>query len=224
MTARSAGARAGDLCHVCGADVTQGWWDSVDSDEARCVACGAPSTATLTAPRVGPAVAPHAPRGRVDRRIARILERAAWKDVVALHDVRVPGTQMVLHDVAVARSGVYVVDARSARGLVEERLATDGQRRERRLLVGGRDCSHWAAPTLRKATALQAVLDPRTPVRGVLCVLDAEWRLAPRPIVCGQVVVVWPRALARLVSRPGPLTPAAVRRTAERLAAVSGRR
>lgn len=224
MTARSAGARAGDLCHVCGADVTQGWGDAVDADEARCVACGAPSTATLTVPRVESAVGPHAARGRGDRRVARILERAAWKDVVALHDVRLHGTGTVLHDVAVSRSGVYVVDARSARGLVEERLAADGPRRERRLLVGGRDCSHWTAPTLRKATALRAVLDPRTPVRGVLCVLDAEWRLAPRPIVCGQVVVVWPRALARLVSRPGPLTPAAVRRTAERIAAAAGDR
>ncbi|GIU90643.1 MAG: hypothetical protein KatS3mg010_1742 [Acidimicrobiia bacterium] len=217
MAARSAPARAGDNCHVCGADVTQGWSEAVDAGEATCVACGAPSTAVLGAARHdGRLPTELATRG--DRRVAYILERAAWKGVVALHDLRVPKSRTVLHDVAIASSGVYVVDAKAERGIVEERLVRNGSGRERCLYVSGRNRARWFDATQRQVDAVRAVLDARIPVRGVVCVLDAEWSIAPRPLVFGQVVVVWPRALARLVSRPGPLSPAAVQRTAERVA------
>lgn len=217
MAARSVRSHAGDICHVCGADVTQEWGAAADAGEATCVACGAPSTAVLgTARHDGRPPAELPSRG--DRRVAHILERAAWKGVVALHDLRVPGSRTVLHNVAIARSGVYVVEAKAERGTVEERLVRNGSGRERCLYVSGRNRARWFDATQRHVDAVRAVLDARIPVRGVVCVLDAEWSIAPRPLVFGQVVVVWPRALARLVSRPGPLSPAAVQRTAERVA------
>lgn len=217
MAARSVRTRAGDNCHVCGADVTQGWGEAADAGDATCVACGAPSTAALGAARHD-GLLPTKLATRGDRRVAYILERAAWKGVVALHDLRVAGSRTVLHNVAIARSGVYVIDAKAKRGIVEERLVRNGSGHERCLYVSGRNCSRWFDATQRQVEAVRAVLDARIPVRGVVCVLDAEWSIVPRPMVFGQLVVVWPRALARLVSRPGPLSPAAVQRTAERIA------
>jgi len=219
MAARSVRTPAGDNCHVCGADVAQGWGGAVDVGEATCVACGAPSTAVLGAARHD-GLRPTELTTRGDRRVAHILERAAWKGVVALHDLRVPGSRTVLHNVAIARSGVYVVEAQAERGVIEERLVGDGSGRERCLYVSGRNRARWFEATQRQVQAVRAVLDQRIPVRGVVCVFDADWSVVSRPMVFGQMVVVWPRGLARLVSRPGPLSPAAVQRIADGISMV----
>jgi hypothetical protein len=49
---------------------------------------------------------------------------------------------------------------------------------------------------------------PDTSVRAALCFTGAEWSLFARPFTIDEVLITWPKALARALSAPGPLSAA----------------
>jgi len=55
-------------------------------------------------------------------------------------------------------------------------------------------------------------------VRPMLTFVHADWGLFPSAINMEGVMVLWPKEVARVVSRPGPLSPKTVRTVAEHLA------
>src|SRR6266852_4043693 len=76
------------------------------------------------------------------RRLAEAL--ADVPELKALHDRRVPHTRGNIDHILIAPAGVFVVDAKLYRGLIEVRDVGGIFKSDKRLFVGSRDCSHVA--------------------------------------------------------------------------------
>src|SRR4029077_6469428 len=99
-------------------------------------------------------------------------------------------------------------DAKYYRGRVEIRDKGGWLRSDRRLYVGGRDCSKLARAM---AAQVQCVVDtlrdvaPAAPVFPVLCFVDAEWPLLSRTEEFEGVRLEGWRSIRKLLTRHGPL-------------------
>lgn len=76
-----------------------------------------------------------------ERILADHMSRALGDRAVLLHDRTVPGTRGNIDHIAVAASGVWVIDTKNYKGLVELRDVGGWFRTDQRLYVGGRDRS-----------------------------------------------------------------------------------
>lgn len=147
-----------------------------------------------------------------ERAVGARLDALRPAGVFVLHDRRVPGKRTNIDHIAVAASGVFVIDTKNVIGKVTPTrtgLQVAGWRRDE--MIAG---VHRQVAVVRHALADQAV-DPET-VRGVLCFTRADlpWlRASP-----GGVSLLYPRGLARVLRRPGPFTPDQVRHLATVLA------
>lgn len=139
-------------------------------------------------------------------RLAARMARLAGDRATFLYDRKVPGTRGNIDMVAVAPSGVWVVDAKAYLGTVTTREVGGWFTSRRRLLVAGRDRTSLADGMAWQTAAVErAVADPCVPVHGALCFLDAEWRLFARPARLGGVWIIWPKRLAKMIGAPGSL-------------------
>jgi Nuclease-related domain len=157
-----------------------------------------------------------------ERRVGARLDELAQDGVRVLHDRRVPRSRANLDHIAVAPSGIYVVDAKHYSGQVARRDVGGWFRRDVRLYVGRRECSRELAAACRQAELVRAALAaaaaaagdagmvPVVPVVPVLCFVAAEWGLFAKPFALGEVHITSRATIGRLVSRPGPLSPDAV--------------
>jgi hypothetical protein len=152
-----------------------------------------------------PVVAPPAPQGKGGTRLAAFL-REEWGDRVALLDDRiVPRIKGHVDHVAVARSGVWVIDSRRYGEMVEFRENGSWFKMDERLFVDGRDRTALAADLDPLVEALERVLESadlvNVPVHAALCFTNwkADW-LTLSFAVKG-VLVTWPKELADKVQR-----------------------
>jgi len=119
-----------------------------------------------------------------------------------LNDRRVRGTRGNIDHLVIAPGGVFVVDAKNHRGLVEIRHRGWLLRPDDRLTVGGRDRSAMADQMGWQVDAVFAALegaDPMPPVTPVLCFLEADWPLFGAPDEFRGVRLESPRSLKRLL-------------------------
>jgi hypothetical protein len=156
-----------------------------------------------------------------EERVAAVLHERLGDSAVLLHDRKVPGTRGNLDHIAVASSGVWIIDAKRYKGKVEKRDKGGWFKSDIRLYVGGRDRTKlieamgWQHDAVFAVLALEDV-----PVHCALTFVGAEWPLFfAKPLHLGDVWVSWPAALADLVAKPGPLEPDDVERVARLLAA-----
>lgn len=140
-----------------------------------------------------------------ERRLGAHLERVLGESAVLLHDRKVPRTRGNLDHVAVAASGVWVIDAKNYRGTVERRDVGGWFRIDHRLFVGGRDRTRLVVGMDRQVDAVKSVLSDRVSVHAALCFTAATWRLFAKPFRIGTVWVTWANALAALITAPGEL-------------------
>ncbi|MDP9331965.1 MAG: NERD domain-containing protein [Actinomycetota bacterium] len=154
-----------------------------------------------------------------ERRLARHLLAAVGGRAVLLHDRKVPGTRGNIDHIAIAASGVWVIDAKNYKGLVERRDVGGWFKTDNRLYVGKRDRTKavdglgWQVDAVRAALGGAAV-----PITAALCFIEAEWKLFAKPFQLKGVWVTWAKKLAEMIAAPGSLTPIDVTRTADRLA------
>jgi hypothetical protein len=154
-----------------------------------------------------------------ERRLAAHLERALGDRAVLLNDRKVPGTRGNIDHLAIASSGVWVIDAKNYAGMVEHRDVGGWFRSDLRIYVGGRDRTTiadgmgWQLDAVRTELAGTAV-----PVRGAVCFIEAEWKLFAKPFQHDGVWVTWAMKLAEMIDESGALTPAVVTDIADRLA------
>jgi hypothetical protein len=142
-----------------------------------------------------------------ERRVAGRLGQLVGDRAVLLHDRRIPGSRANIDLLAVAPSGIWVVDAKRWSGKVELRDVGGWFAADRRLFVGGRDRSRDVEGLGRQMIAVcRAVSDPAVPVVPALCVVGGAWGWCPRPFRYRGAWVSWPEPLAELLLRPGPLT------------------
>ena len=118
-------------------------------------------------------------RGAIgERKLAETLARLP--NAKLLHDRRVPHTRGNLDHIVVAPAGVFVVDAKLYRGLIQIRRVWGLLGGDERLFVGGRNRTHIAENMDWQVAAVQRALSdarfwPPPPIVPVVCFVDGEW-------------------------------------------------
>jgi hypothetical protein len=155
-----------------------------------------------------------------EERVAEILHDRLGDHAVLLHDRKVPKTKGNIDHLAIASSGVWIIDAKRYKGKVERRDVGGFFRSDIRLYVGGRDRTKtldnlgWQVDAVR-----QAIGDEAVPVHPSLSFVGAEWPLFfAKPFQLDGVWISWPAKLADLVLADGPVSPDDIEQVARRLA------
>jgi hypothetical protein len=156
-----------------------------------------------------------------EERVVAVLHDRLGDSAVLLHDRKVPGTLGNIDHIAVASSGVWIIDAKRYKGKDEKRDKGGWFSSDIRLYVGGRDRTNLIAAMGWQHDAVFAALTGEdVPTHRALTFVGADWPLFfAKPLRLGDVWVSWPTALADLVAKPGPLEPRDMERTARLLAA-----
>lgn len=150
-----------------------------------------------------------------ERRLSDALKDVP--DLKILNDRRVPGTKGNIDHILVAPVGVFVVDAKYYKGLIQVRDVGGLFKTDKRLYVGSRDCSRlaesmgWQVVAVRRAL-LAARVDPIPPVTPVLCFVDGEWPLLFSPDEFNGVRLEGMRSLKKLTAGSTVLRPGEVDR------------
>jgi Nuclease-related domain len=142
--------------------------------------------------------------------------------VIVLHDRRMPGGGANIDHLAVAPSGVYVIDAKRYRGRVEVRKPISG---DEELLIAGRDRSELVEGLEGRVRAVRATLNSlgeRVLVHGCLCFLNPSTGGSVVPLAGNLrikgIPLCFPRRLAKRLNEPGELVGDQAQLVAEALA------
>jgi Nuclease-related domain len=149
-------------------------------------------------------------------------------DVPLLHDRRMPHSRANIDHIAVAGSGVYVIDAKRYRGKIEVSQPLFGAPK---LRIAGRDRTKLIDGLAKQVAVVEATLAdlaPEIPVHGCLCFVAPEGFMADsglpvmRTLRINGYPLYYPRRLAKRLNRSGLLTSEQTRQMhgalAERLA------
>ncbi len=115
-----------------------------------------------------------------ESRLAAFIAREVGDSVIPLHDRLIPGTRGNIDHIFVASSGVWIVDAKSYKGKVEQREHGSFWRRESEVYVGRRNRTALTKSVEKQMAAVKAALDPDPELRGTdvygsLCFLDSDF-------------------------------------------------
>ena len=158
------------------------------------------------------------PAGRGGRSVAQTLAERC-ENVTVLHD-RTLGRGLGTADIAVAPSGVFVIESRPAEGPVRVSRPPFGPAK---LRVGGLDRTSVVEGLDEQVAAVArtlAPIDPGAAVSGVVCFVDDESLPMLRTLTLRGVPLLDPRGLVRRLRRRGPLTGERARRIADELSAL----
>lgn len=156
-----------------------------------------------------------------ERRVGALLDGLAGSGVRALHDRRILRSRANIDHLAVAPSGVWVIDAKRYQGPVAKKDVGCWFSTDLRLYVGRRDCTKLVTAMARQVNTARTALGPdwaNVPIHPLLCFVDAEWSWFPKPFTLQGVIIAWPKATAELLRQAGPLTPDQVGQIADHLA------
>ena len=127
--------------------------------------------------------------------------------VPVLHDRRIPRSKANIDHIAVARSGVWVIDTKRYKGKVEVMKPWLG---DASLKVGGRNKANLLEGLAKQVQLVKTVVQSsglEVPVHGCLCFVDAEWPTFGKPKPINGLRIFWPKLLAQTLNEDGPLTP-----------------
>jgi hypothetical protein len=133
--------------------------------------------------------------------------------VPLLHDRAIPHSRANIDHIAVAASGVYVIDAKRYRGKIEVRQPLFGAAK---LRINGRDRTKLVDGLAKSVAAVQAVLaevSPNVTVHGCFCFVAPEGFLADvelpilRTLKISGYSLFYPRRLVKRLNRSGSLMP-----------------
>lgn len=157
---------------------------------------------------------------RGEEALGKGLNKLTPGGVRLLHDRRIPGSRANIDHIAVAATGIYVIDAKHYKG--QPRPKVEGgllSPRVEKLMVGGRDCSKLVDGVLKQVDAVRAIVGQDIPVQGVLCFVGADWPMIGGSFATRHVVAVWPRKLFTALVKEGPIALEDVERMHAALAA-----
>ncbi len=136
-----------------------------------------------------------------EQRVAELLERHLDPGVLLLHDRRIPGGRANIDHIAIAASGVWVIDAKRYKGKI---AITGRPLGPSRLMIAGRDRSPLAEGLARQVGVVERVaaeVAPLTSVHGALCFVEAQLPLL-RTLRFAGYPLLHPRPLAKHIGRP----------------------
>jgi hypothetical protein len=147
---------------------------------------------------------------------ASLEKRTADSPTILLHDRRMPGGHGNIDHLAIAPSGIYVIDAKDHMGRVSITTPLFGKPK---LLIGGRDSSKLLDGLDRQIAAVRAALgDADLPaVHGVLCFTQADLPLLGR--TARSHLLLYRKQLAKRLNAKGPWRADQINATAASLAA-----
>lgn len=149
-----------------------------------------------------------------------LAERTHSDRVITLHNRRMPAGRGDIDHLAVAPTGVWVIDTKDWKGRVEIRSPWFGAPR---LLIRGRDCTKLIDGLERQIAAVRAQFDrdghQEITVRGALCFTKADLPLLKTQTIRGHLLL-YRRALAHRLNADGPVSKATIEQIAGHLAAV----
>jgi hypothetical protein len=151
---------------------------------------------------------------------ASLEQRTAHGPAIILNDRRMPGGRGNIDHLAIAATGVFVIDAKNIKGKVRVTRSLFGAAK---LEIAGRDRTKLVDGLDRQVSAVHDVLmgngQAGVPVQGVLCFTAA----AELPLLGARPMrghcLLHSRALARRLNVSGPLQPPAIDALARTLAA-----
>ena len=151
-----------------------------------------------------------------EERVAMRLTKLCGNGVILLHDRRIVGRRTNIDHIAVAASGVWVIDTKRYKGKVRVVKPLLGKAK---LTIAGRDRSAFADGLAGQVAAVQSAVgglgfDVR--VTGAFCFVDAELPLLGTTF--RGYPLLYPRPLARRIRRGGGLSPDQVAAVAAHLA------
>ncbi len=153
-----------------------------------------------------------------ERILAEYLSSRLEGSVVILNDRKVPGTRGNIDHIAVASSGVWVIDTKRYRGDLKKVNRGGPFRTDYGIFINGRDRTKliadldWQSGAVRKALS-----DFSVPVHSVLCFIGVEWGLFLKPFQLDGVWVTYRKSLAEMISEEGPIKKEEITRVAARL-------
>jgi hypothetical protein len=154
-----------------------------------------------------------------ERQLAAGLTRRIGDRAVLLHDRRIPRSRANIDHLAIAPSGVWVIDAKTYRGPLQRRDKGSWGRVDYRVYINGRDQSRLVNGPLRQADAVRSALgDDVVPVHMALCFVNVEWEFFLKPFQIKGVWITYAKKLCEKISEPGPLRGEEVLSLSNRLA------
>jgi hypothetical protein len=142
-----------------------------------------------------------------EERLGQRLNELSSDTMRVLHDRRIPGTRANIDHIAVAPTGIYVIDAKKYKG--RPSLKVEGgilRPRVEKLLVDTRDQTKLVDGVQKQVDVVHAIVGDAIPVTGVLCFVEADWPVVGGAFVTRGVDVLWPRRLYPRLAVAGPLT------------------
>jgi len=142
---------------------------------------------------------------RGEERVAELLTKHLNTGVVVLHDRRVPRSRANIDHVAVAPSGVWVIDAKRYKGKVVVSRPLLGHAK---LTIAGRDKSKLLDGLARQVDLVELVLAtvaPTVAVQGALCFVEADLPMLGTLTFHGYPLL-YPKPLAKRINAAGPVT------------------
>ena len=156
-----------------------------------------------------------------ERLLAERLNRELDGVGIVLHDRKVPGTRGNIDHIAIAPSGVWVIDAKNYDGKVEVRDVGGWFTTDLRLYVNNRDRSSMAGGLDWQIEKVRAALEPiglqDDPINPVLCFTNSEWGMFAKSIQFRGVLTTWPAHLIGQIVAPGELDERTVHTLAHQL-------
>ena len=143
---------------------------------------------------------------------------------VVLHDRRMPGSRANIDHLAVAPSGVHVIDAKRYKGKIEVRKPFF---RAPQLVIAGRDKTKLVDALERQVEAVRSAMGsiaPEVPVKACFCFINPAGQAGGSGIPLVRTLsikghpLLYPRRLAKRLNEPGELGPEQMRSVAEALA------
>jgi hypothetical protein len=148
-------------------------------------------------------------------------------EVLVLHDRRMPRSRANVDHLAVAPTGLYVIDAKRYKGKIVVQKPFFGPEK---LLISGRDKTKLVDGLERQAAAVRSAVEiagsPDVPVRACFCFLNPEgWPAASDLPIFRTLTVLGfplysPRKLVKRLNQPGELEAGRVRSLAESLVSI----
>lgn len=132
-------------------------------------------------------------------------------NAIVLHGRSLPGGRGAIDHLAIAPSGVYVIDTERHTGKIEVRKPFFG---EPRLIIGGRDRTRLVEGLSRQVRAVRAAMEqiaPAAPVHGCFCFVNPTGILSAtdlpllRTLSINGYPLLVPRKLAKRLSQSGEL-------------------
>jgi len=131
--------------------------------------------------------------------------------VPVLHDRAMPGSRANIDHLAVAPSGIYVIDAKRYRGKIEVRRPIFG---DETLLIAGRDKTKLVEGLKRQVEAVRMIVESLgrpLPVHGCFCFVNPDGQAGGSGIPTFRTLKVdgfplyYPRRLAKRLNQPGEI-------------------